>query len=80
MKKVALVVGNEHAGLSDTALKLVDRGIVIPMRGITQSLNVSVATAVALGEITRQRETAGMDSYLLSKIEQEQLVRAYLER
>lgn len=53
--KVAIVVGNEHSGASPDALRLSDGVITIPMRGMVQSLNVSVATAVVLEEVLRQR-------------------------
>ena len=56
-EKIALLVGNEHRGLSENACTLADRTIMIPMRGFVQSLNVSVATAILLWEITRQRLT-----------------------
>lgn len=54
-KKVAIAVGNEHAGASPDLLRLADGVITIPMRGMVQSLNVSVATAVCLEEALRQR-------------------------
>ena len=54
-KKVALVFGNEHSGVSDTAAELVDGHFKIPMYGMIESLNVSVACAVALYEALRQR-------------------------
>ena len=53
--KVAIAVGNEHAGASEDLLRLADGVITIPMRGMVQSLNVSVATAVVLEEPLRQR-------------------------
>lgn len=52
-KKIAIVVGNEKSGVSETALALADQVIKIPMRGFVQSLNVSVATAIILWEITK---------------------------
>jgi tRNA (guanosine-2'-O-)-methyltransferase len=55
--KVAIVVGNEHDGVSVDALRLADGVITIPMRGMVQSLNVSVASAVVLEEALRQRLT-----------------------
>lgn len=55
-EKIALFVGNEHRGLSEKALHLVDETYTIPMRGMVESLNVSVATAIFLYEITRVRE------------------------
>ncbi len=56
---VALVFGNEMRGASDEARALSDGAIEIPMVGMVQSLNVSVACAVCLYEAYRQREAAG---------------------
>ncbi len=53
--RIALLFGNEKTGLSPTALKLADRKVTIPMRGIAQSMNVSVSAAVCIYEVTRQR-------------------------
>ena len=39
---------------------MVDQAIVIPMHGMVQSLNVSVATATLLFEALRQRQAAGL--------------------
>lgn len=52
-KKVALIVGNEIHGVSDDVLKQVDHIIEIPMHGIKESLNVSIATAITLYELTK---------------------------
>ncbi len=60
-KKIALVFGNEHAGVSDEAAKLADGNFLIPMTGMIQSLNVSVACAVTLYETFRQRLGAPKD-------------------
>ena len=53
--KVAFMVGNEGAGLSDNLLKLATRTITIPMPGKVESLNAAAATAVCLFEAARQR-------------------------
>ncbi|MBI4546866.1 MAG: RNA methyltransferase [Ignavibacteriae bacterium] len=58
-KKVALVFGNEHRGVSNEAAQLADANFWIPMVGMIQSLNVSVACAVTLYEAFRQRQLAG---------------------
>lgn len=58
-KKIAFVVGNEHEGVSLEAAQLADGIIQIPMLGMIQSLNVSVATAVILFEAVRQRLFTG---------------------
>ena len=50
-KDFALIVGNEVDGLSDGVLKLCNKIIEIPMKGQKESLNVSVATGVALFRI-----------------------------
>jgi tRNA (guanosine-2'-O-)-methyltransferase len=53
--KVAIVFGNEHSGVSDVAAERADGLLQIPMVGMIQSLNVSVACAVTLFEALRQR-------------------------
>ena len=57
---VALVLGNEHRGVSDEAAAEADGLISIPMRGMIESLNVSVAAAVCLYEAYRQRRARGI--------------------
>jgi tRNA (guanosine-2'-O-)-methyltransferase len=56
----AIVLGTELFGVSETTLSFVDQQIKIPMMGVSQSLNVSVACAVVLYEAQRQRLKAGM--------------------
>ena len=51
----ALVFGNEMRGVSDEALQEADARLAIPMVGMVQSLNISVACAVVLYEAFRQR-------------------------
>ncbi len=52
---VAIAVGTEHEGLSDSLMTQANLSCRIPMFGITDSLNVSVSTAVILYEGVRQR-------------------------
>lgn len=68
-KKVALIVGNEHEGVSEAFLAAADLVLTIPMCGFVESLNVSVATALLIAEISRQR--AGTN--LLSPADQDAL-------
>lgn len=56
---VALVFGNEMRGASVDARTGADGAIEIPMAGMVESLNVSVACAVCLFEVYRQRRAAG---------------------
>lgn len=53
---VALVFGNEGAGLSEEILSTADEQITIPMPGRTESLNVAAAAAVCFFERVRQLE------------------------
>ncbi|MFP4694114.1 MAG: tRNA (guanosine(18)-2'-O)-methyltransferase TrmH [Halothece sp.] len=54
-----ILFGAEKWGVSEEAVSLVDHNIYIPMFGMVQSLNVSVAAAVILFEAQRQRLEAG---------------------
>jgi len=56
---VALVLGNEMRGVSTEAREMADGAVQIPMAGMVESLNVSVACAVCLYEAYRQRTAAG---------------------
>lgn len=57
--KVALVFGNEQQGVSEAAIAGADGVITIPMMGVVESLNISVACSVTLYEALRQRLAAG---------------------
>jgi len=58
-QRIALVFGNEHSGVSEEILPLVDGNFIIPQMGIIRSLNISVACAVTLYEAFRQKNNAG---------------------
>ena len=59
-RPTAIVMGNEHSGVAPELAECADGEIYIPMRGMIQSFNVSVAAAVILAEASRQRDLAGM--------------------
>lgn len=52
---LALITGSEGRGLRQTVLSLCDEVVSIPMKGMVNSLNVSVATAIFVYEVLRQR-------------------------
>ena len=80
-KPTIVVLGNEMEGVSEAVLQTVDTTIVIPMMGMAQSLNVSVATAVILYEAQRQREAAGMyDTPQLGDEEIARIIDAWIHR
>ncbi|KEF41355.1 MAG: RNA methyltransferase [Cyanobium sp. CACIAM 14] len=56
----AFLLGAEKWGLSDVAAEGIDQAIHIPMQGMVQSLNVSVAAAILLFEALRQRQVRGL--------------------
>jgi TrmH family RNA methyltransferase len=58
-RPVALVLGNEAAGLDPDLAGSLDAGVTIPMAGRSESLNVGVSAAVLCFEALRQRRTAG---------------------
>jgi len=53
---LALLIGNEGAGLSSELLNLATQRITIPMHGKVESLNAAAATAICLFEAARQRQ------------------------
>ena len=55
---IAIVMGSEGKGISQTMLDLADAKAAIPMAGEIGSLNVSIASAVVLYEAVRQRRAA----------------------
>ena len=66
------------SGVSEKIVDISDYQIIIPMYGMVQSLNVSVATGVILYEAQRQRKKAGMyDKPSLSEEEKEEILRKW---
>ncbi len=59
-KPTAFILSNEHRGTAPEIAELVPDEIYIPMQGMVQSFNVSVAAAIILYEAFTQREKAGM--------------------
>lgn len=53
---LALIMGDEHKGVNRVLLEKVDEHFLLPMRGQTDSFNVSVATGITLYEIMRQQK------------------------
>ena len=52
--KIAVVIGNEGKGISESTIKHLDFNVKIPMYGTTNSLNASVAAALMIYEIVRK--------------------------
>jgi tRNA (guanosine-2'-O-)-methyltransferase len=58
-RPTALLLGAEKYGISERAGEFIDQRITVPMLGMVESFNVSVACAIILAEARRQRENAG---------------------
>lgn len=56
--KIALVVGNAKLGISDEMRKLADRRYILPMHGMVQSFNLSVALAISMEQLVPRRRAA----------------------
>lgn len=76
-KPLALVFGSELAGVSSEARGLADIKCHIPMRGFTQSFNVSVAAGIMLYELRRRKDELPSGEGDLPEAEQELLNRYY---
>jgi tRNA (guanosine-2'-O-)-methyltransferase len=55
---IAVVFGNEHAGLPAATVAACDGAIGLPMFGFTQSFNLSVSAALALSQLAARRRQA----------------------
>lgn len=75
--KLAILIGNEHRGLSKAAITMADIHLQIPMAGMVDSLNLSVALGILLFEAARQR---ALDSFRLDQDEQTRLLHDFLSR
>lgn len=71
-KPTAIVLGNEHRGISEEVAREADTLLYIPMMGMAESVNVSVASAVCLFEAMRQRMAKGM--YAEPQLAQEKII------
>lgn len=82
LEPTALVFGNEHDGLSENALRYCTGNFRIPQVGMVASLNISVACAVSLYEVFRQRNKAGFYAppYRKTNTQTEKLIDDYLSR
>jgi len=77
----ALIFGNEKDGITEETLAYADQNFVIPMHGMVQSLNISVACAVTLYELQRQRLREGKYSHSdLPTASHQELYQNYLDR
>ncbi len=76
-----LVLGNEKEGVSAEVAAEATHRVIIPMHGMVQSLNVSVAAALILYEAERQRQAAGFyDRPQLDEARRQALMEEWIRR
>lgn len=78
-RPVALVMGNEHEGLSQDMQDLADVTYCVPMLGFSQSFNISVATALSLYHAVSTRARLLGSNGDLTKEEQAQLYHRWVK-
>ncbi|MDB4064809.1 RNA methyltransferase [Flavobacteriaceae bacterium] len=78
-KKSAFVFGVEKAGVSDDVMKNADGFLKIPMVGFTESLNISVAAAIILENLTFKLRKSSVD-WKLTNEEQKILYTSWIEK
>ena len=71
--KFALVIGTEHAGISDEVIEAADDFLMIPMCGMVESLNVSASAAILIYMLS-ERIRQSVDGWQLSDSEQLKLL------
>lgn len=71
-RKTAFVFGSEAEGVSDYVIENADGFLKIPMVGFTESLNISVAAAIILQDVTTKLRNSKIN-WELSKEEKEVL-------
>lgn len=68
--KIAVLFGNEHAGIDHLWDPHIDIKFTIPMCGLVESLNISVSCAITLRELsTKAKDLLAKEEYYISKSE-----------
>jgi tRNA (guanosine-2'-O-)-methyltransferase len=70
---MALVFGNEHEGVSNAAMEAADGLVHIPMKGFTESFNISVSAAICLYALQEKVAGSAIKGYYLDEVEKTEL-------
>jgi tRNA (guanosine-2'-O-)-methyltransferase len=76
-RPTALLMGAEKVGVSDIGCELADVHVTVPMVGMVESFNVSVAAGIILSEARHQRQQAGL--YNQQRLDQTSYDRLFFE-
>lgn len=77
-KPLCILVGNEQRGLTDEAKAACQYCFMIPMVGMSQSFNLSVAAAISLYDTSQRKRALVNNTCDLSVEQKEQLETSYL--
>jgi tRNA (guanosine-2'-O-)-methyltransferase len=72
-QKIALIFGNEHEGISEEVKSKVDGLVHIPMRGFTESFNISVSASIFLFELIKRVSEFDSANFHISEQERSEL-------
>ncbi|MDG2279888.1 MAG: RNA methyltransferase [Flavicella sp.] len=78
-KKSAFVFGVEKEGVSDMMLEQADGHLKVPMYGFTESLNVSVAAAIVLQDVSTRMRKSDVD-WELNEAETDEIYLGWLQK
>jgi tRNA (guanosine-2'-O-)-methyltransferase len=77
-EKTAIWFGTEEDGLSNPVLEAADTHVHIPMRGFTQSFNISVSAAICLYELRTRLQRARPEDWALTPSERQEVLLLWL--
>jgi tRNA (guanosine-2'-O-)-methyltransferase len=77
-RPTAIILGNEHDGVSDEFQAVADIEMAIPTYGLSESFNVSVAGALCMAKAIEQRKKMRESRPELSRLQEQRLLAHYL--
>lgn len=77
---LAILFGNEHAGVSPDWDQVIDQKFTIPMNGLVESLNISVSAAVCMHFLTLKAREYLKDKYYLTEPKKRALLNVWCSR
>ncbi len=75
---IALIFGNEHEGISQEWDSHIDYSFTIPMFGMVESLNISVAAAICLHTLTEKFRSLRSDDFFLNSKARSELLNRWI--
>ena len=73
-KPLAILFGNEHAGVSEDWSRFVDVYFTIPMMGLVESMNISVCAAITMHHLIYKLKISNHPSQFINSSVQKKLL------